>query len=138
MFLSLKRLERGWKVLIWERVRALCNKKLPKKKIKTWRFTKTLKSVMKEETWKKTPSEDFWEVRLLVHNILEDSEKTSQKSFRVWYRSEKPAYPNSDLKNTYIQKRSNGFKKKKNDWNLYIYYYKEHIHSLLLLPPKKK
>ena len=31
------------------------------KKNKTWRFTKTLKCVMKEETWKKTPSKDFQE-----------------------------------------------------------------------------
>ena len=29
VFLSSKRLERGWKVLVWEKVKTLCNKRLP-------------------------------------------------------------------------------------------------------------
>ena len=29
VFLSSKRLKRGWKVLVWENVRVLCNKRLP-------------------------------------------------------------------------------------------------------------
>ena len=46
-----------------ESVRALSNKRLPnEKKNQKQRFNKMLRSVMKEETWKKTPSEDFHEV----------------------------------------------------------------------------
>ena len=108
VFIS-KRLERGWKVLVWEKVRALCNKKLPnRKKKQTWKFTKTLNSVMKEETWKKTPWEDFQEVfcevrRLLkslkAHYILEAFRNVFGSLNQIWEtciskpRSEKLSYP---------------------------------------------
>ena len=111
-----KRLEWVWRVLVWEKSknfiqqevtkwRKIRHKNLPKRSDLLW------KGDMGEDSVRRLPGsrlEDFLEV------VWKTSWKSSgsllaQKSSR----SEKPAYPNPDLKNLHIQKRSNDLKPKK-------------------------
>ncbi|WZZ27103.1 hypothetical protein YC2023_010504 [Brassica napus] len=95
----------------WKKVRPLYNRRLPneeKSDIKTYQNAQICYE-------RETSSEDFQEVQTtswksssaLYFRRL--TSKSSQKSSR----SEKPAYPNQDLKNMHIQKRSNGLKTEK-------------------------
>ena len=82
------------------------------KENQTWRFTKTLRSIMKEKTWKKTPLENFQED---FQEVFHEIRSSGELYFRGLPRRIPISIPESDpdLKNMYIQKISNDFKKKK-------------------------
>ena len=63
---------------------------------------------MKEETWNKTPSEDYQEVFMGI---------IFKKSSGVWPWSEKPAYP-IQIRKTCISKNVKMTSKRENKWNI--------------------
>ena len=108
-----KRLEWVWRVLVWEnsknftqyevtKWRKIRHKNLPKRSDLLW------KGDMWEDSVRRLPGKSSWKSSSALY-FRWLTGKSSQKSFR----SEKPAYPNPDLKNLHLQKRSNDLKTEK-------------------------